>query len=157
TARRHRVLLAIDDLHALDGSSRSAFADVINEPPFAAMLIVGAHVPGFDAGWRGGAVRNLAGLPTSVAASLVKGVTPPTAQNAETRTVPPLYIDQLIRFNMEGGSDPPARIADLIALRIERLPLDARRTLQALAVVGDAADQKSLRCLLPEITNFDDL
>src|SRR4029079_3189181 len=58
---------------------------------------------------------------------------------------------------MEGGSDPPARMADLIALRIERLPIEARRTLQALAVIGDAADQSSLRCLLPEIQSFDEL
>ena len=32
-ARRNRVILAIDDLHAVDGSSRTAFADVITEPP----------------------------------------------------------------------------------------------------------------------------
>ncbi len=72
-------------------------------------------------------------------------------------TVPPLYIDQLIRFNIEGGSDAPARMADLIALRIERLPIDARRTLQALAVLGDAADQSSLRSLLPEMHGIDEL
>ncbi|MEJ7729478.1 MAG: hypothetical protein WKG00_09695, partial [Polyangiaceae bacterium] len=70
---------------------------------------------------------------------------------------PPLYIDQLVRFNLEGGSDPPARMADLIALRIERLPPDARRTLQALAVIGDAATVSGLRRLLPEIQTFDAL
>ena len=58
---------------------------------------------------------------------------------------------------MEGGSDPPARMADLIALRIERLPIDARRTLQAVAVVGDATDHESLRCLLPDVRSFDEL
>jgi serine/threonine-protein kinase len=48
-------------------------------------------------------------------------------------------------------------MADLIALRIERLPIEARRTLQALAVAGDAADQESLRCLLPDVDSFDSL
>ena len=182
-ARRHRVILAIDDLHAVDGSSRAAFADVIAEPPLAAMLIVATHTPGFEPDWRG-LEHPLHGLPTTVAASLVKGVAlvdsqgplgrsssprPMRSTNSklpidgkgrrETRvpTVPPLYIDQLIRFNIEGGSDAPARMADLIALRIERLPIDARRTLQALAVLGDAADQGSLRALLPEIQGFDEL
>jgi hypothetical protein len=157
TAAKHRVVLAIDDLHAVDGSSRNAFADVINEPPLSPMLVIAAHVPGFEPGWRSGAVRNLQGLPTQVAASLVKGGGAPKAGNSEGRTVPPLYIDQLIRFNLEGGSDPPARMADLIALRIERLPIDARRTLQAVAVLGDATDRTGIATLLPEISAFDDL
>ncbi len=185
-ARRHRVILAIDDLHAVDGSSRAAFADVIAEPPLAAMLIVATHTPGFEPDWRG-LEHPLQGLPTAIAASLVKGVavvdsrgplgrssSPRPRQGSASRlplatkssadhetaivpTVPPLYIDQLIRFNIEGGSDAPARMADLIALRIERLPIDARRTLQALAVLGDAADQSSLRLLLPEMTGIDEL
>ncbi len=156
-ASQHRVVLAIDDLHAVDGSSRNAFADVINEPPLSPMLVIAAHPPGFEPGWRLGAVRNLQGLPMQIAASLVKGGGASKAGNSEGRTVPPLYIDQLIRFNLEGGSDPPARMADLIALRIERLPIDARRTLQAVAVLGDATDRAGIAALLPEITSYDDL
>jgi Protein kinase domain/AAA ATPase domain len=156
-ARRNRVILAIDDLHAIDGSSRAAFADVIAEPPLAAMLIVATHIQGFEPLWAG-MTHAIHGLPASVASSLVKGVTPTATPDAVGGpSVPPLYIDQIIRFNIEGGSDPPARMADLIALRIERLPIEARRTLQALAVIGDAADQGSLRCLLPEIQSFDEL
>jgi serine/threonine-protein kinase len=172
-----RLILAIDDLHAVDGASRAAIADVIAEPPLASMLIIATHTPGFDPGWREStqAVREVAsrtrdtvgvrpqermilGLPTAVAASLVKGITPSTSQDdPSARSVPPLYIDQLVRFNLEGGSDPPARIADLIALRIERLPLDARRALQAVAVIGDAADLESMRSLLPDVEDFDEL
>ncbi len=158
TARRARVILAVDDLHAVDGSSRNALADAINEPPLAGMLVVVAHLPGFDPGFRSGGVRQLAGLSTNVAASLVKGggaaVRP---GSSEGRAVPPLYIDQLIRFNLEGGSDPPPRMADIIALRIERLPSEARRTLQAVAVLGDATDRAGIAALLPEISRFDDL
>ena len=158
TTQKTRVILAIDDLHAMDGASRNAFADVIAEPPLAAMLIVGTHIGGFDPGWGGAIAHELGGLPTSVAASLVKGVAPARSDSGiEKRTVPPLYIDQLVRFNIEGGSDPPARMADLIALRIERLPPDARRTLQALAVIGDAATLGSLKRLLPETKSFEEL
>jgi serine/threonine-protein kinase len=172
------VILAIDDLHAVDGASRNAFCDVIAEPPLAALLIVATHAPGFEPEW-GGSVRTLIGLPTETAAALRKGShgtdrrtsAPPgdagfglpgdrsngVAAEAEERTVPPLYIDQLVRYSMEGGSDPPARMADLVAARIERLPQDARRTLQALAVIGDAADAATLRRLLPDIQGFDGL
>ncbi len=160
SGRGQRVILAIDDLHAVDGASRGALADVIAEPPLAAMLIVATHVPGFDPGWRSmehdALERTINGLPTTIAASLVKGVSPRSSSSIGP-AVPPLYIDQLIRFNMEGGSDPPARMADLIAARIERLPIEARRTLQAVAVVGDAADHESLRCLLPDVRSFDEL
>ncbi|WP_437309772.1 protein kinase domain-containing protein [Sorangium sp. So ce388] len=194
----HRVLLAVDDLHAVDGASRNAFADVIAEPPLAALLIVASHTPGFEPQW-GGAVRALGGLPKDTALSLLRSSvsldhrgarkTPPSTGGArlsprrdgadgaadpaalglppsaattsgpggDGATVPPLYIDQLVRYTLEGGSDPPARMADLVAARIERLPQDARRTLQALAVIGDAADRPTLQRLLPDIRAFDDL
>src|SRR6185295_18711465 len=64
-------------------------------------------------------------------------------------TVLPLYLDQLIRFIGEGGSDPPARLADLIALRIQRLLPGARRVLQVLSVLGDNVDPKSIDAMLP--------
>ncbi len=179
-AHQHRVILAIDDLHAVDGASRNAFADVIAEPPLTALLIVATHAPGFDPEW-GGCARTLGGLPTETAAALLKGAAahdlraahpgdgaglglPGGGSNGAASTpgpadasVPPLYIDQLVRYGLEGGSDPPARMADLVAARIERLPQDARRTLQALAVIGDAADRATLHRLLPDIPSFDGL
>src|SRR6185312_5210500 len=63
--RGQRVILAIDDLHAVDGASRAAFVDVIAEPPLAAMLVIATHIPGFDPGWRleSAPSSNDAGLP----------------------------------------------------------------------------------------------
>ena len=54
----------------------------------------------------------------------------------------PLYVDQVMRFQREQGGSRPARLADLIALRVERLPADARRVLQAAAVLGDATERR---------------
>src|SRR5439155_10797034 len=68
--------------------------------------------------------------------------------SAQSSLLPP-YLDQLIRFLGEGGSDPPARLADLIALRIQRLAPGARRVLQVLSVLGDSVDPKSIEALLP--------
>ena len=161
-APRRRVILAIDDLHAVDGASRNAFSDAIAEPPLVPLLGVATHVPEFDADW-GGAVRALEGLPTDVAAGLIKGTSNTDlkaalgeAGGSEAR-VPPLYVEQLVRLGMEGGGEPPARMADLLAGRIERLPQDARRTLQAIAVIGDATDRATLHRLLPDIADFEAL
>jgi serine/threonine-protein kinase len=147
----HLIVLAIDDLHAVDGGSRNALADIVAEPPFHPLLIVAAHAPNFDPGW-GGPVRPLNGLPTSTVSQIVGSAMPlRSSSGVENRTVPPLYIDQVLRFTSEGGTNPPARLADLVALRIERLPSDARRVLQAVSVIGDADGAVSLERLLPDL------
>jgi serine/threonine-protein kinase len=153
---RKLILLAIDDLHSVDGASKNAFADVIAEPPLVPILILATHSGEFDPGWDG-SYRTLSGLPKDIASSLVRGGGPASGGSGEDLCVPPLYLDQLVRFGLEGGSEPPARMADLLALRIERLPQDARRTLQAIAVVGDAADRPTLQRLLPHVPGFDDV
>ena len=72
------------------------------------------------------------------------------------RGIAPLYVDQLLRFSREQGGAPPTRLADLIALRVERLPPDARRVLQAIAVYGDDADDVVVRKMVTEGTNLDE-
>src|SRR5262249_35126636 len=52
------------------------------------------------------------------------------------------------------GGGPPARLADLMAARVERLPADARRVLQAIAVYGDDAGDEAITRLVPEDTNL---
>ncbi|NUO54791.1 MAG: protein kinase, partial [Polyangiaceae bacterium] len=136
SAQKNRVILAIDDLHAIDGASRNAFLDVIQEPPLVGILLVGTHPPDFDPGW-GGPERQLSGLPLAAFTSLGKGMAPNGAADGKSRTVSPMYVEQLIRFSQEGGKSPPPRLGDLIAQRIERLNSDARRVLQAVAVIGD--------------------
>jgi serine/threonine-protein kinase len=156
-AAKSRVILAIDDLNRVDGASRNAFADALSEPPLVPVLIVATHVPAFDPGWSNGSARPIAGLPTSKAAELARayGVAErisllPGAPDPHHTTVLPLYLDQLVRFTFEGGSSPPARLADLVALRIERLAPATRRVLQALAVLGDDVDPHQVEMLSGE-------
>jgi serine/threonine-protein kinase len=161
------VVLAIDDLDAIDGASRNAFADVIAEPPLVGALLLGAsRVPASPA-WDGADVMDLRGLPTTVAARLLGGrqdsdemaaaaesEVPPTSGTPlgeiQHKRVSPMYVEQLLRFTREGGSDPPPKLADLIALRAERLPAEARRVLQGLAVLGDATARAQLVMVLPD-------
>jgi len=62
-----------------------------------------------------------------------------------------MYIEQLIRFTRDGGSDPPTRLADLLALRVERIAPDARRVLQAISILGDAATKDQVKQLVTDV------
>ncbi len=155
----NRVILAVDDLHAVDGASRNAFIDVIADPPLAPVLMIGAHRHNFDPKWEGANVVQVRGLPTTVAVKLLRSGDAsdignddrPSDEGPSAKRVSPMYVAQLTRFTEEGGSEPPAKLADLIALRIERLPADARRVLQAVAILGDRTRSAHLVALLPDV------
>jgi hypothetical protein len=152
-----RVVLTVDDMQNVDGSSRNALADVVCEPPLAPVLLVTASTPGFDLGWpaMAGASRQLGGLPGPLVAKLVAATGAPSAPSfSGGRGIAPLFLDQVLRFGREQGGQAPTRLADLIALRVERLPADARRVLQAVAVLGDATADTSLLPLLPGDTDL---
>jgi serine/threonine-protein kinase len=81
------------------------------------------------------------------------GSTSSTSLAEGSRGIVPLYLDQILRFTREQGGAAPARLADLIALRVERLPPQARRVLQAVAVYGDNATLEALEPIVPEGTD----
>ncbi|MBK7579127.1 MAG: protein kinase [Myxococcales bacterium] len=154
SATSKRVILAIDELHRIDGPSRAAFADALGEPPEARVLMVCTHAPGFESGWGAShAARVLSGLPPQALSQVLSMV--PTAQldAAEDETgrgVLPMYAEQLLRFHLDGGNDPPRRLGDLVGLRVDTLDPSARRTLQSLSVLGDRVELDMLLALLPK-------
>lgn len=149
-----RVVLAIDELHRIDPPSRAAFADALGEPPKARVLFLGTHAPGFESGWGAShAARVLSGLPPPALSRILHTVSQDLLIAAEDETgrgVLPMYAEQLLRFTLEGGSDPPKRLVDLVAHRVDTLEPNARRTLQAVAVLGDRVNQKIIADLLPK-------
>lgn len=151
-----KVIVAVDDLHAIDGASRMAFADAVGEPPLVPSLLVVSYPPGHDPGWPAStaSARVLMGLSPPLVSKLLGGTNKPSSQIG-SRGVAPLYVDQLLRFSREQGGRAPTRLADLIALRVERLPPDARRVLQAIAVYGDT-ESHIVRKMVPEGTNLDE-
>jgi len=153
-ATAKRVILAIDELHRVDGPSRAAFADALGEPPEARVLMICTHAPGFESGWGAShAARILAGLPPPALSRVLSGAPAEHLKAAEDETgrgVLPMYVEQLLRFHLEGGNDPPKRLGDLVGLRVDTLDPAARRTLQALSVLGDSVDLKMLSALLPK-------
>lgn len=156
-----RVVVAVDELHRVDAPSRGAFADVVSEPPDSAPLMIATHTPGFESGWGGGA-RVLGGLPPPVVSRLVRTTRPADPLSWESgedgtggHGALPMYVDQLVRYSLEGGSDPPIRLADLIAHRMDTLDPHARRALQALAVLGDSSEPTDVARLLPKAHQLD--
>ncbi|RYG86210.1 tetratricopeptide repeat protein, partial [bacterium] len=149
--RGKRVIVAVDDLHHVDGASRNAFADAVSEPPLVPSLLVVGYAPGFDPGFpASAAARVLTGLPVSLVTRLfAESGTRGAPSLTGARAISPLYLDQLLRFTREQGHGAPSRLADIIALRVERLPADARRLLQAIAVLGDDATGETTLPLLP--------
>jgi hypothetical protein len=150
------VILAVDDLHAVDGASRTAFADAVGEPPLVPSLLVVTYPPGHDPGWPATTVsaRVLMGLAPGIVSRLLAGTSKPSS-SIGGRGIAPLYVDQLLRFSREHGGRAPTRLADLIALRVERLPPDARRVLQAIAVYGDETSDDWIERLVTEGTDLE--
>lgn len=154
---QQRVTVFIDEYHRVDGASRNAVADIVGEPVGVPALIIVAHVPGFDAKWPGTSpARTLGGFTPELAANLVRGTTSGEAlKSMEARGVPPMYVEQVARFMQEGGTAPPPRLADLVALRIARLKQNERRVLQAVAVLGDYTSNDNVRRLVDSETDVE--
>ncbi|MGC4091551.1 MAG: serine/threonine-protein kinase [Polyangiaceae bacterium] len=151
--RNPRVLLAVDDLDDVDGPSLNAFVDVVNEPPALPVLLLMAHRPGFDPGTGTRApARVVGGLPPPAVSRLLsarRGIERLPIGDGN-KSVLPMYVEQVVRYSQDGGSDPPSRLADLIALRVDMLEPNARRTLQALVVLGDQWATDAMAELLPK-------
>jgi serine/threonine protein kinase len=152
-ARGRCVVLAADDLHCIDGASRNAFLDALSDPPLVSALLVATYPPGFNPGWAPDVAqtRAISGLPTGeMAMALEQTVRPTPPALGPSRTVIPLYVEQLLHFLREEVGRAPAGLADIIAVRVERLPPHARRVLQAVAVWGDDVDDAALTRMLSD-------
>jgi serine/threonine protein kinase len=141
-----RVVLFVDDLDFIDGTSRNAFADVLAAPPPVPVLLIVAYMPGTRpvSDPMAGEVWRLAALPYD---SVVTRI--PLRYLAHGTAISPLHMQELVAWFDETTETPPERLADVVSRRIERLPPSARHALQALAVWGDDADQETLTRLLP--------
>jgi len=141
----------IEDLHRCDPLSRSAFGALAGAPHLPNVYVVALHAPTFDPGWPDSKSIEIVGLSTSHARLLLarraQGMTPPPSipGTLEARdAIPPLYVDQLVRFIQEGGVMPPDTLPDLVSARVGRLPHEARILLQCAAVLGAASNIAAL-------------
>lgn len=147
------VVILVDDLERIDGLTRQTLDDYLPrlEP---GTFVVACHVPQLTVDWPYDHARILNGLPAHVATDLLQRASmkqvPVHLSEVGNRGIPPLYVDQVLAFGLDGGSDPPARLADLIAHRLSTLEPDVRRVLQGLAVLGDDVSESLLSSMLGE-------
>jgi serine/threonine protein kinase len=138
------LVLGIDDLDYVDGSSRNAFLDVLADPPICAALVVIAYARGPGTEPLREEAFSLGPLPIDAFSALLGGKMRP-GQAALT----PLHVEQLVAWVRETPEPPPASLADLVVRRTQRLSADARHALHALAVWGDDARPDVLADMLP--------
>jgi serine/threonine protein kinase len=152
------VVLAIDDLHRIDKPSRETFADILSDSQALPVLVLTTHTPEFDSGWPTRyPVRSIEGLPSEIASRLLKSARAETPVGLLSGSpVLPLFVDQLLRFAQEGGTNPPAKLADVLAQRVAMLAPNARHTLQALSVLGDRVSPALVSEFLPKSDNVTD-
>ncbi|HEX8795682.1 MAG TPA: protein kinase [Polyangiaceae bacterium] len=141
----HGVVLVIEDIDFIDGTSRNAVVDVLADPPVACALVVVTYSPGANPSpTLPGESCTLSPLPAEAFAHLL-----PQRLATPARALAPLHVEQLIAWGRESNEQPPERLADLIARRAERLPADARQALYALSIWGECPSE-SLARLLPQ-------
>lgn len=138
-SRARTVFLVFEQIHRMDAASVRVLAGLLSRPVQLGVFLVFTHGPRMHVPWARGETLHLGGLPTETARAAIAAIYPNLDELPfATDEILPLHLDQLVRWNTEGGGTAPERMVDLIAARIERLPVHARRVLQALAILGEA-------------------
>ncbi len=140
--RGRPVFVAFEQVHRMDAATVRLLAGLHTRAVQVPVFLVMTHGARFDAPWARGEVVNLKGLDTGTVVGIIQSVRSrlpvDTSLDLPRGEVMPLHLEQLLRWNLEGGGEAPKTMVDVIALRSERLAPPARRTLQALAVLGEA-------------------
>jgi len=147
-AKSGRVVALVDDLNRCDGLTRDTLNALLPALPDASLLLITAGAAPID-GAPSDSVRTvtLRGLKLDEVGRMLAATGAPTipagaAHNPSLATdqlLLPLYVEQLraLGLSLDGDEVLPARLADAVAQRIERLEVAARRVLQAAAVLGE--------------------
>ncbi len=150
-----RVVVVVDDFDRCDGLTQQVLTELPRVVGDRSVLLLTAdNQPRPIAGTIDVVLH---GLPHADAlAMLGEDAGNTTFQDITADRALPLHLEQLIALR---GQDAPSKLADAIALRTERLGLNARRVLQAIAVLGHRCDLTELREMVDpdEFVSLDEL
>ncbi len=157
-----RVVLIVDDLVRCDGLSQEVVRRLPSLVRGTSILLLtagatpaGAGIEPIDLRLLGleekDVVRFLSGWEADESGHAGASRTLEALAPLEERRMLPLYLEQLQGLGWTRGKDEtvPPRLADVVAQRIERLGVSARRVLQAASVLGE-------RCRLDELRKVAD-
>jgi predicted ATPase len=150
-SRPQPLILEIEDLHWIDASSDECLTTLIERMAGAALLILVTYRPGYRPIWVDKSYATQVSLqPLTQQDSLrvVQAALPTAVQT--TPLVPqllakaegnPFFLEELARTVSEQGADAlpttvPDTVQAVLTARIDRLPVTAKRLLQAAAVIG---------------------
>jgi class 3 adenylate cyclase len=168
------VVLAIEDLHWIDDSSRELLELSVAQLEHARVMMVFSHRPDFHSAWRSQAPLTqltLRGLSDQDALAIVRAVAAgPLPADLETRILgkaegSPFFAEELTRALFEEGyvtvegsravlTRPledvmiPGTIREVIAARLDRLGAHSKRVLQVASALGRQFHRQQLSRLL---------
>lgn len=175
-ARAGRTVFVLEDVHWVDEPSDDVLADVAGRLTGTTSTLVTTYRPEFRGALQQGADLTivLGPLSDAIAVGIVHqllGADPSVAGLAEKITNAaagnPFFIEEIVRdlvgrgelsgsrggYCLIGDVDTvhvPATVQAVLAARIDRLPLEAKSTLNAAAVIGTHFDTDTLHALLPD-------
>ncbi|MCC6752321.1 MAG: protein kinase [Deltaproteobacteria bacterium] len=156
-ASRRPLLLVYDDLQRFDEPSRELVASLAASPRGDVALLI-SHTPDAMQLWPQ-EVRLLELPPLDIPTSAdllhaLLGAEAPTDGLEALCAIAagqPLFLEQLAFARARDSlADPPEKVADLVAVRLQRVEQRDRRVLQNMAVLAEPADAERLTRLMSE-------
>ncbi|MGH7044759.1 MAG: ATP-binding protein [Stellaceae bacterium] len=163
-SERRPLVLVLEDLHWIDTLSHEFVGYLAESVPGSGILILATHRPGYRPPWVGRPYASevaLSPLSPGDSRDVVRSVLrnalddPVTEEIVAKADGNPLFLEQLALHAGEAQtrrSEPtvPATIHDVVMARIDRLPDEAKRLLQAAAVIGRECSLRLLRAVWPQ-------
>lgn len=166
-AQRQPLVLVVENLHWIDPTSEAWLTSLVERLSGSAVLLLGAYRPGYQPTWGAHAAVTQIALPPlrapeswAVVQSVVGEVSLPETQLRALVAQAggnPFFLEELPWHTMEqGGRDTPEAVPEtvhaVLAARMDRLPPEEKRLLQAAAVMGPEVPVPLLQALaeLPE-------
>jgi tetratricopeptide (TPR) repeat protein len=159
-SRQRPLILAVENLHWVDKASEAYFASVVETLPGASILLLLTYRPGYRPPWLGKTYATqmaLQPLPPWDSLKVVHSVLQrdeipdPLAQVILTKAEGnPFFLEELARVVRDQGdlrSSPrvPDTIQEVLLARIDRLPDEPKRLLQAASILGRQVSLRLLR------------
>jgi class 3 adenylate cyclase/tetratricopeptide (TPR) repeat protein len=162
-SRVQPLLVVFEDLHWIDSQTQALLDRLVESLPTAQLVLLVNYRPEYQHGWGSKTYYTQLRLdplaPDTAEALLLallgddRSVSPLTALLIERTEGNPFFLEESVRALVETGAlagergayrltttltriEVPATVQAILAARIDRLPADAKRLLQAAAVIG---------------------
>jgi DNA-binding NtrC family response regulator/tetratricopeptide (TPR) repeat protein len=159
-SRLRPLVLAVENLHWIDRASESFLASLMDSLAGASILLLLTSRPGYRPDWMERSYATQMALPplapedsaTVVRSALPAAPEPLVQRIVDTAEGNPFFLEELARSVGERGDTPstlqvPDTVEEVLLARIERLPDEPKRLLDAAAVLGRAAPRRLLAAI----------